>query len=181
MGEEFGKHIIQYPRDFSMCAGCTSCEVVCSLVHDGVVGPKYNRIFLERSEPELLHTIHACMHCKDMPCYEKCPKKDEAMIVDENGIVYIDETACIGCGLCVKACRFTPPRINLVKSKDKEKRKAKKCDLCRGREGGPACVEWCPVRCIGLSGEPMPVVADDGAGPAEVGKPFADPTAAKGE
>ena len=39
----------------------------------------------------------------------------------------------------------------MVKSTDKAMRKAKKCDMCRTRPEGPACVEWCPVRCIGES------------------------------
>jgi Fe-S-cluster-containing hydrogenase component 2 len=159
-----GRHIVQYPKEFSLCAGCTSCEIVCSLLHDGVVGHGYNRIFLKRSEPDMMHTIYACMHCEDHPCYEKCPKKGAAMLLDENGIVSINEGECIGCGLCVKACSFTPPRINMVKSKDKAKRKAKKCDLCRTRPEGPACIEWCPVRCIGMNDEPLPVTdIPDGA------------------
>lgn len=74
------------------------------------------------------------------------------MCIDERGIVYINEEACIGCGLCRKACVMDPPRINLVKSKDRAQRKAKKCDLCRGREEGPACIQWCPVRCLYISG-----------------------------
>lgn len=153
---KFGRHIVQYPKEYSLCAGCTSCELVCSLLHDGVAGPQYNRIFLERNEPEMMHEIHACMHCEDHPCYEKCPKKESAMKIDENGIVYIVEEDCIGCGLCVKACPFTPSRINFVTSKDKKQRKAKKCDLCRNLPDGPACVKWCPVRCIGMSDEPIP-------------------------
>jgi Fe-S-cluster-containing hydrogenase component 2 len=59
--------------------------------------------------------------------------------------------------LCAKACVFDPPRINVVKSKDKDKRKARKCDMCRTRPEGPACVQWCPVRCIGVSCEAAPV------------------------
>jgi len=39
----------------------------------------------------------------------------------------------------------------MVKSADKALRKAKKCDMCGGRENGPACVEWCPVRCLEVS------------------------------
>jgi Fe-S-cluster-containing hydrogenase component 2 len=136
---------------------------VCSLLHDGVVGHGYNRIFLKRSEPDMMHTIYACLHCEDHPCYEKCPKKGAAMLLDENGIVSINEDECIGCGLCVRACSFEPPRINMVKSKDKAKRKAKKCDLCRTRPEGPACIEWCPVRCIGMSDEPLPVTAENAA------------------
>jgi Fe-S-cluster-containing hydrogenase component 2 len=158
-----GRHIIQYPKEYSLCAGCTSCEIVCSLLHDGVVGHGYNRIFLKRVEPEMMHRIYACMHCDDHPCYAKCPKKDKAMIIDENNVVYIDEAECIGCGLCAKACSFEPSRINMVKSQDKSKRKAKKCDLCRTRPEGPACIEWCPVRCIGMSDEPMPILPETGS------------------
>jgi Fe-S-cluster-containing hydrogenase component 2 len=130
-------------------------------LHDGVVGHGYNRIFLQRSEPDMLHTIHACMQCEDHPCYEKCPKKERAMVIDENGVVYINEDECIGCGLCAKACPYTPSRINMVKSSDRKLRKAKKCDLCRTRPEGPACIEWCPVRCIGMSDEPVPVYGDN--------------------
>ncbi|MDR1422560.1 MAG: 4Fe-4S dicluster domain-containing protein [Coriobacteriales bacterium] len=154
----FGRHIVQYPPDYSLCAGCTTCEIVCSLVHDGVVGPRYNRVFLKRGTSNMLHTVLVCMHCEDHPCYERCPKRDEAMCLDgEHGIVYIDEENCIGCGACVRACKFSPSRINLIKSKDRALRKAKKCDLCRTREEGPACIEWCPVRCLGLSDRPRPV------------------------
>lgn len=150
------KHIVQYPKEYSLCAGCTTCEIACSLVHDGVVGPQYGRIFLKRNEPSMFHEILACMHCEDHPCYEKCPKQGEAMRKGEDGIVYIVEEACIGCGICVKACKYQPSRINFVTAKDRKRRKAKKCDLCRERPEGPACVQWCPVRCIGLSDAPMP-------------------------
>ena len=59
--------------------------------------------------------------------------------------VAIDKQTCIGCGNCVRRCpwgniRAVPydapsgERINL----------ATKCDLCIGREDGPACVQMCP-------------------------------------
>jgi Fe-S-cluster-containing hydrogenase component 2 len=150
-------HVVQYSMDYSLCAGCTTCEIACSLTHDGLVGPQYNRIFVERGTFSMIHTVLACQQCVEHPCYDKCPKKVEAMKIDDRGIVYIDEEFCIGCGLCRKACVFNPPRINLVKSADKTKRKAKKCDLCRGRAEGPACIEWCPVRCIGMSDQSVAV------------------------
>jgi Fe-S-cluster-containing hydrogenase component 2 len=149
----YGNHIVQYSPEYSFCAGCTSCEVVCTLTRDGLVSPSCNRIFVMRDNRSMIHTVLSCQQCSDHPCYEACPKKDEAMKIDENNIVYIDEDMCIGCGLCAKACVFTPSRINMVNSADKSKRKAKKCDLCRTRPEGPACVEWCPVRCIGLSNQ----------------------------
>lgn len=146
-------HIIQYPKEYSLCTGCHSCEMVCSLVHDGVVGPGRGRIVSYLGDiREMIHTIAACEQCEDHPCYDACPKKDKAMCIDsETGIVYINEEECIGCGLCAKKCKLEPSRINMVKSKDRSKRKAKKCDLCRGREGGPVCIEHCPAKCIGLS------------------------------
>jgi Fe-S-cluster-containing hydrogenase component 2 len=153
----FGNHVVQYSPEFSFCAGCSSCEVVCTLVHDGLVSPTHNRIFVDRDIRTMVHTILSCQQCADHPCYDKCPKQGSAMKIDENNIVWIDEENCIGCGLCVKACVFTPPRINLVKSTDKSERKAKKCDMCRTRPEGPACIEWCPVRCIGESASSVQV------------------------
>ena len=146
-----GRYITQLPPEASFCAGCNTCEIVCSLVHDGVVSPGCNRIFVEKNIRTMYHTIHSCRHCSGHPCYNACPKKDKAMIIGNDGIVYIDEENCIGCGLCIKACSQEPPRINIFTGGDKAQRKAKKCDLCRTREEGPACVQWCPVRCISVA------------------------------
>ena len=150
MSRLFGPHIVQASPDYSFCAGCNTCEVVCALTHDALVGPCYNRIFVEMDARMMYHTIHACRHCADHPCYEACPKKGEAMRLDGDGMAYISEENCIGCGKCRRSCVFDPPRINLVKSADKKLRKAKKCDLCKDRVEGPACVQWCPVRCISV-------------------------------
>ncbi|HBN55756.1 MAG TPA: hydrogenase [Lachnospiraceae bacterium] len=146
------KHIEKAPLEYSMCTGCVSCEMVCSMVHEGYVSPQTKRLFFKAGPVKtMLHEIYTCQQCDDHPCYEACPKKDEAMCIDENGIVYVNEKNCIGCGKCAKACKFTPSRIHVVKSKDKEERKAKKCDLCRTRPEGPACVQWCPFMCLAVS------------------------------
>ena len=147
----FGRHIEQSPAEFSFCAGCSTCEIVCSLTHDLLVSPSYNRIFVEKDARRMFFTIHSCQHCGDHPCYEACPKKDSAMKLAVDGMAYVDEENCIGCGACRRACVFDIPRINMVKSSDKSLRKAKKCDMCIGREEGPACVEWCPVRCLRIN------------------------------
>ena len=67
------RFVRQYPPEVSMCAGCNSCEAVCSLLHDGVVSPKQRRIFVERDTVMFMHTIHTCKHCGI--CYKKCPKR----------------------------------------------------------------------------------------------------------
>lgn len=148
-----GVHIVQYPADVSLCAGCASCEVVCALIHDGKSGPSHNRIFLNRDTIGMIHRVDACQQCEDTPCYSACRKKDQAMCVDESGIIYINQENCIGCKQCIKACPFEPKRINY----NKETKKALKCDLCRDRAEGPACIAYCQVRCIGLSDQPVPV------------------------
>ena len=159
---EYGPHIVQYPKEYSLCAGCHSCELMCGLAHNGIAGPPYGRIQVELDNlSSMIYTVYSCQHCADHPCYDACPKKDKAMCMDENGIVYVEESACIGCGKCVRACRFTPSRITLVKVKDKKQRKGRKSDLCRGREGGPVCLQHCSARCIGLRTDPLPYQTDE--------------------
>jgi Fe-S-cluster-containing dehydrogenase component len=120
-----GRHVIQYPDDISFCAGCSACEIVCGLVHEGVSSPSVKRIFLERGEKQSLqHAVLTCQHCDDHPCYEKCPKQDLAMCIDEKGIVYINQDECIGCGLCAKACKFEPSRINFNKKTENPRKRS---------------------------------------------------------
>jgi len=148
---DFGRHIVQYPADYSLCAGCGTCEAVCGLTHEGVTSPLIKRIFLVRDTTMTgdMHRVFSCRQCASRPCYNACPKKDEAMRIDaDTGVVYVQQDMCNGCGSCVKACPFEPKRISLHPDKP---RKALKCDLCRSRSEGPACVEYCQVRCIGLS------------------------------
>jgi Fe-S-cluster-containing hydrogenase component 2 len=153
IARSFGKHIEQCPPEESFCAACAACELVCALLHDGVTGHQHKRIFVETGTQSLQSIVFSCQHCSDHPCYNACPKKDKAMCLDDQGIAYIVESECIGCRQCSKHCVFSPPRLNYVKSTDKTKRKTKKCDLCRTRPEGPACVQYCQVRCLRVSGE----------------------------
>ncbi|NIP72190.1 MAG: 4Fe-4S dicluster domain-containing protein, partial [Gammaproteobacteria bacterium] len=45
-----------------------------------------------------------CMHCADPPCHDACPTT--ATKVRDDGIVWIDDDICIGCGSCVVACPY---------------------------------------------------------------------------
>lgn len=141
-------HIVQCSHEDSTCLGCASCELLCGMRFDGKSGLGRAGIHLERADLlSLFHTVYTCQQCPDHPCYEACPQQDEAMCVDEKGIVYINEENCVGCGQCAQACKFTPSRIVMVDDK------ARKCDLCRGRAEGPLCIEQCPACCLELAGE----------------------------
>ena len=128
-------------KDSEKCAACGVCELACSLVHEGSTSRTFSRINVNyepfRSEVE----FEVCEQCKIPSCYLACPLQDEALCIDtETGVKYIDVSKCIGCGECVEACPFDPPKIKF----DESEEIAYKCDLCIDRDAGPACVEYCP-------------------------------------
>ena len=131
-----------------VCAGCGVCEVICSLYHEGALGSALARSRIVRNPFTAEHIHTTCQQCFSPSCYFACPLKDKAMCIDQTtGTAYVDEDECTGCGICVGACPFDPPRIKI----NKDKNVAFKCDLCRGREGGPICVEYCPFQALKIS------------------------------
>lgn len=46
-------------------------------------------------------------------CYDACPVREDAMVVDEAGRPYVDPRHCIGCGMCRWACPTTPKSIKV--------------------------------------------------------------------
>ena len=168
---ERGEKVVVYDNEYSVCSGCRSCEILCSVMHDGVYSPERPRIKFEVDNLyRNLHHIYSCQQCDDHPCYDACPLQDKAMCIDgQTGVVYVDQDACIGCGKCVKACPFDPARIHILKRG--KKRVAVKCDLCRGIPEGPICINNCPAMKLGLVADSNPdltapkgwVITPDGA------------------
>ena len=121
------------------CCGCHACEVSCKQEHELGVGPRFIRI-LEKSPT---FTPVYCHHCSNAPCQKSCPV--EAIYRDEQGVVLIQQEACIGCRECVLACPFGAMQFDDVGGT------AAKCDLCLERltQGqAPACSLVCPTGCI---------------------------------
>lgn len=146
MGEKYMKRTLSLSGfisfDAKMCTGCGTCELMCSLYHQGVGGPALARVRVERDPFNADFSIHSCAHCKEPGCYAACPLQDKALcICEETGARFINEEECTGCAECIDACPFEPSHIKL----NEERQVAFKCDLCRGRESGPICVEYCPV------------------------------------
>jgi len=165
---EANDHVIKYTDTaYSICTGCKSCEILCSLAHFGVVNPQRSAIKLGVAPiKSMMHDIYACQQCGDHPCYDACPKQDEAMCIDENGIVYVEKDACIGCGRCEKACPYDPPRVHVARVNGE--RFAVKCDMCRGIEGGPVCTRNCPAMVLGLASQATEDLARPRAASMEV-------------
>lgn len=131
--------------DKDKCLACRSCELACATLRDSVAKtlPGASQ---EMERPVARVGVHGrtgasfplqCRHCQDAPCLRACPSG--AMQRDtETGVVFLDQTKCHGCWMCVMTCPFgsvLPSGTHQV---------AQKCDLCLHREE-PACVDACPT------------------------------------
>lgn len=153
--------------DEKLCVGCDNCEKACADSHEGLsrLDREAGRTFAH------LHVPTSCRHCEHPHCMADCPP--DAIHRGPDGEVSIDET-CIGCGNCQRNCPYgvirmeavPPPKPSLLSwlflgkgpgpgepSKAWQKKhqqgevakKAIKCDMCAGIDGGPACVRACPT------------------------------------
>ncbi len=129
--------------DARRCIDCRACLVACRAEWDTPLGQ--TRIWVRSSGvkgefPNLSQEFipFNCQHCEDPWCVQACPTG--ATFQREDGLVLIDEDACIGCGFCVEACPYHVRFIN------NETGKADKCSACQPRiDRGekPACVATC--------------------------------------
>ena len=126
-------------RDVETCAGCRTCEAVCTLSHDGVNSPALARTWiidyiLEGRRIE----GYTCKQCQGPECLYACPVEGALYIDATTGARVIDPEKCIGCKLCIEACIQYP---NSPIRYDAQNEIAVKCDLCGG---DPLCVKYCP-------------------------------------
>ena len=132
----------------SLCAGCGVCSLMYSLYHDKEINISLSRSELVRDPLEATFSVNVCRQCLSPSCYQSCPKKDSALCIDPaTGVKYIDSDQCDGCGECTLACPLDPARVKL----NPITKTAFKCDLCREREGGPICVEYCSQKALTLA------------------------------
>lgn len=151
--------------DESLCVRCDNCEKACAETHHGIsrlnreAGPTF----------AMLHVPTSCRHCEDPHCMTDCPP--DAIHRAPNGEVFISDQ-CIGCGNCERNCPYGVIQMAAVpeekpgllswllfgwgngpgedKTSEAVARRtggkhAVKCDMCKGIEGGPACVRACPT------------------------------------
>jgi Fe-S-cluster-containing dehydrogenase component/CRP-like cAMP-binding protein len=134
--------------DQNACVRCGHCVSSCADAHEDGVSRLVRRgdkvVAQARAEPLMIP--NSCQHCKNPSCMIDCPTG--AIGRDARGEVFIREALCTGCGSCAKACPWD--NIQLAPRKDKAPfpAVAVKCDLCRGKHGGPQCVAACPAEAI---------------------------------
>jgi len=120
--------------DAEKCAGCRTCETICSFYHEKEINPKKSRIRIVKWEEAGLDVPMVCQQCESPICKTVCPEK-AILRNQETGAMLIDTNVCIGCKMCVMACPFGAASIN------PDTKKTIKCDLC---DGDPQCVKYCP-------------------------------------
>ena len=164
--------------DLDTCVGCHACVISCKEWNTGGEGAPLsdqspygadpsgtwlNRIHAFEVLPQtgpaaVVHFPRSCLHCEDAPCVTVCPT-GASYKRTEDGIVLVNEDACIGCGLCAWACPYG------AREMDAAERVMKKCTLCVDRiynqnlpeeDRVPACVRTCPAgaRHFGDLGDP---------------------------
>ena len=119
------------------CVGCLQCELICSISHEDTFSPWLSRLHIQREELILECKPVICLQCKNAKCASACPV--DAIKLDNNGILRVDNSLCSGCYLCVEACPFDAMFFNTVENI------ALKCDLCGGE---PNCVKVCPANVL---------------------------------
>ena len=153
--------------DLDTCVGCHACVISCkgwntenygaALSDTEAYGPNVSGTFLNRVhsyevKPEtgpaqLIHFPKSCLHCEDAPCVTVCPTGASYKRTGD-GIVLVNEDACIGCGLCAWACPYGARELDATAGV------MKKCTLCIDRiynenlpeeDQIPACVRTCPA------------------------------------
>ena len=150
--------------DVKKCQGCLTCMLTCALAHEGEASLSKARLQVVQNSfaawPGDL-TIEQCRQCVDAPCVEICPVDALVPNPDFGNVRMVDKDLCIGCGLCVDACPYTPSRPMVAEDATyDDDDKASKCDLCAdtpywNQTGGPggkqACVEICPLGAISFT------------------------------
>ncbi len=163
--------------DASACTGCKACQIACKDKNNLPVGVLWRRVFEVSgggwqqqgnswtTDVFAYNLSIACNHCVHPKCAGVCPT--DAFVQREDGIVYIDESKCMGCGYCNWACPYSVPQYH------PELGHMTKCNFCmdeldQGRP--PACVAACPMRVLdftvvsdqlSVTSDQMPVISDE--------------------
>lgn len=58
--------------DGKTCSGCRTCEVICSLSHEGEIDLERSRLYIRSNPFKGSFFPVVCHQCSDAPCYYAC-------------------------------------------------------------------------------------------------------------
>ncbi len=156
--------------DEKLCIGCDHCETACAESHDGI-----SRLDREAGQTYAhIHVPTSCRHCENPHCMTDCPPNairrapDGEVFIDEKcigcgncqrncpyGVIQMEKTPPKKPGLLAWLLLGAGPgpgqadhdwvEKQLAKKSSEAPKVAVKCDMCKGIDGGPACVRACPT------------------------------------
>lgn len=94
--------------DMKRCIGCYACVLGCKAEHFLPPNIFWNRVLIGETGKypavsKIMYSIR-CNHCQEPKCVDVCPTG--ATQQREDGIVWVDEDACVGCRYCMIACPY---------------------------------------------------------------------------
>lgn len=150
--------------DLDRCIGCHACSVGCAVSRALPAGDRWSHVkeYVTGSFPalEITYLPTLCMQCSSPACLDACPTG--ATYIDDEGVIQVDKSQCIGCGSCESACPYhartvlgtiesnhggagpTPPEKILFAARTEGV--AEKCTFCSDRRANgdePLCVKTC--------------------------------------
>lgn len=109
------------------CNGCNICVRVCRKINYVFVqGSRLSIVYIlvidNDNETQYYFFRQLCQYCEDVSCIDVC--STGASWRDEQGIVRVEKSQCIGCSYCIGVCSYQVRYFNFViKVVDK-------CDFC---------------------------------------------------
>ncbi len=97
--------------DLRSCNGCKSCTAACQKAHSLTQDQTWIDVFtMTSSTGKEFPFPRPCMQCENPPCLHVCPV--HATYRQDQGVVLVNETRCIGCRMCMAACPYQARYFN---------------------------------------------------------------------
>ncbi len=154
--------------DMRRCDGCKKCTDACQKEHFLSKDQEWIKVFEIKDDAGRKRFMpRLCMMCENPPCLKVCPTA--ATFKNDEGIVLVDQSKCIGCRMCMAACPYEARYFNYKDPKKppspfeqpmpefpvpQQKGTVGKCILCvHNADKGklPFCVDACTMDALFLA------------------------------